>query len=186
MYAHDITTRGAITRLFDVLLARDPVFTVYLFTAIVRARRAELFATPAAEPEMLHSILSKLPRPLDLDGLIAHAAQLEARFPPEGLGAAWRGISRWSVLKTSRGGPGRQQSVEEGRVCFEQQARELRWAERTEGARRWMWRNRRPARAAGVAVLVGVLAVLLPRGVLPGPVASALGYVSGLLARWWR
>ncbi|KAJ4300466.1 GTPase-activating protein gyp8 [Collariella sp. IMI 366227] len=68
MYAHDITSQGEIARLFDVLLAREPVFTVYLFAAMVCARREELFDTPRDEPEMLHSILSKLPTPLDLRG----------------------------------------------------------------------------------------------------------------------
>jgi hypothetical protein len=193
MYAHDITTLGEIARLFDVLLARDPVFTVYLFAAIVRSRRAELFATPRDEPEMLHSILSKLPAPLDLEGLIAQAVRLQRACPPAGLGAAWGwGISRWSVLKTGRGGGGDGDgkagvaAVEQGRVWFERQVAELRWVERKERARKWAWRHRRPAGIVGVAVLVGVLAVLLRKGSLPGPVVSGLGYVAGLLARWWR
>lgn len=61
MYAHDVQSLGAIARLFDVMLARSPAFSLYLFAAIVRAHRAALFATPADEPEMLHHILSKLP-----------------------------------------------------------------------------------------------------------------------------
>ncbi|KAL2132792.1 hypothetical protein VTI74DRAFT_3386 [Chaetomium olivicolor] len=187
MYAHDITTLGEITRLFDVLLAREPVFTVYLFAAIVRSRRQELFDTPRDEPEMLHSILSKLPVPLDLEGLISEAGQLQERFPPERL-RAWRRISRWSVLKTaSRGNEdsgGGRQSVEEGRVLFEKQVEELKWIEKKERARKWLWRDRRPVRMVGIAVLVGVLAVLLRRDPLPGPVVSGLGYVSALLARW--
>jgi hypothetical protein len=195
MYAHDITTLGEITRLFDVLLARDPVFTVYLFAAIILSRREELFDTPRDEPEMLHSILSKLPVPLDLEGLIASAVELEGRFPPERLAVWRRGVSRWSVLKTARrgkggiGGGGMQDAdvgVEQGRVWFEKQVEELRWEERKEKARKWVWRHRRPAGMVGMAVLVGVLAVLLRRGPLPDPVVSGLGYVSGLLARWWR
>ena len=188
MYAHDITTLGEITRLFDVLLARDPPFTVYLFAAIVRSRRDELFATPRREPEMLHSILSKLPAPLDLEGLVAEAARLEARFPPESL-PAWRGVSRWSVLKTGRRRPGSgggEVDVEQGRVWFERQVAELRWEERKKEARKWVWRHRGPARAVGVAVLVAVVAVLLRRSQLPAPVVQGLGYLSGLLARWWR
>ncbi|SPQ23720.1 80f825f7-5134-45c8-bb37-e3a80021d49e [Thermothielavioides terrestris] len=82
MYAHDITTQRAVARLFDALLARPPAFSLYLFAAIVRARRAELFATPPDEPEMLHSILSKLPVPLDLEALLAEAARLEREVPP--------------------------------------------------------------------------------------------------------
>ncbi|KAK4035370.1 rab-GTPase-TBC domain-containing protein [Parachaetomium inaequale] len=193
MYAHDITTLGEITRLFDVLLARDPVFTVYLFAAIIRSRRAELFDTPPDEPEMLHSILSKLPVPLDLEGLIAQAVALERDVPPRRLPSWRRGVSRWSVLKTGRGGGqqrregGQGEGVEEqGRVWFERQVRELRWEEGKKKVGRWVWRRRRPVGMVGVAVLVGVLAVLLRRGPLPGPVVSGLGWVSGLLVRWWR
>ncbi|KAK4126345.1 hypothetical protein N657DRAFT_662605 [Parathielavia appendiculata] len=192
MYAHDITTLGEITRLFDVLLARDPVFTVYLFAAIILSRRRELFDTPRDEPEMLHSILSKLPSPLDLEGLIASAVELEGLFPPETLPAWRRAVSRWSVLKTARrrkDGGGMQDAqvgVEQGRVWFENQVEELRWEERKVKARKWVWKHRRPAGMVGAAVLVGVLAVLLQKGPLPGPVVSGLGYVSGLLARWRR
>ncbi|KAK0735888.1 rab-GTPase-TBC domain-containing protein [Apiosordaria backusii] len=103
MYAHDITTLGEITRLFDILLSRDPVFSLYLFAAIVRSRRGELLGIPEDEPEMLHSVLSKLPQPLDLEGLITSAVALEKEFPPEGLRSWRREIGRWSVLKTGRG-----------------------------------------------------------------------------------
>lgn len=201
MYAHDVTTLGEIARLFDALLARDPAFTVYLFAATVvahPARRAELLDVPPDDPDMLHCILSKLPAPLDLDALIARAAELHARFPPESL-PAWRGISRWSVLKTARlsagtaGGRGEVADGEEqGRVFFERQARELRWAEQKARVRKWVWRHRRPAGTVGLAILVGVLAVLLRRysgpGIvsLPGPLVSGLGYVSALVGRWWR
>lgn len=191
MYAHDITTLGEITRLFDVLLARDPVFTVYLFAAIVLRRRAELFDMPAEEPEMLHSILSKLPTPLSLDARIAEAADLLRRFPPEGL-PSWRHISRYSVLKTARAGAPPPRGVargmpplEQGRLLFERQVAELQSAEARDRARQWLWRHRRPVRTVSVAILVGVLAVLLRKGSLPGPVLSGVGYVSGLLERWW-
>lgn len=203
MYAHDITTLGEIARLFDVLLARDPVFTVYLFAAIVRCRRAELFETPPDEPEMLHSILSKLPAPLDLEGLIAEAGELERKFPPERL-PAWRRISRWSVLKTARlpsrgkrgggqGGPEEEVDGEEqGREFFERQVRELRWAEQKDKAKKWVWQYRRPAGTVGIAILVGLLAVLLRKysapgpGLLPSPLVSGMEYVSTLMARLWR
>ncbi len=181
MYAHDITTLGEITRLFDVLLARAPPFTLYLFAAIVCSRRAELFDTPPDEPEMLHSILSKLPAPLDLEALIAQAAALEARFPPDTL-PAWRGVSRWSVLKT----PGSGEDVEQGRVWFEKQVAELRWEEKKGQVRKWVWTHRRPVRAVGVAVLVAVVAVLLRKGQVPAPVVVGMGYLSRFLGKWWR
>ncbi|CAK7228524.1 GTPase-activating protein gyp8 [Sporothrix curviconia] len=126
MYAHDVQSLGAIARLFDVMLARPPAFSLYLFAAIVRAHRDALFATPADEPEMLHHILSKLPgraggsrgqgddddnngeeKPSSsssssppLDDLIADAAQLAADYPPHTL-PAWRSVPASSVLKTA-------------------------------------------------------------------------------------
>ncbi|KAK2067559.1 hypothetical protein P8C59_001292 [Phyllachora maydis] len=130
MYAHDITSLGEIARLFDVLLAREPVFTVYMFAAIVRSRRDELFDTPDDEPEMLHSILSKLPRPLDIDALVAAAADLFDTYPPERL-RVWRGISSASVLKTARGSTRvvAVQTMEDGKAFFDQQVKELEWVE---------------------------------------------------------
>jgi hypothetical protein len=180
MYAHDITTLGEISRLFDVLLAREPVFSVYMFAAIVRSRRAELFETPRDEPEMLHSILCKLPRPLDLESLITAACALFHAHPPESLGA-WRTISRASVLRTARLPDAcATQSMADGQAFFERQIAELRWLERRDKLMEVLWRYRRPARSLGLAVLIGVAALLLRKH--PGPAA----YVSGLVSRWIR
>ncbi len=34
LYAHDIQAYGDIARLFDVILAREPVFSIYLFARV--------------------------------------------------------------------------------------------------------------------------------------------------------
>ncbi|CAK7198774.1 GTPase-activating protein gyp8 [Sporothrix eucalyptigena] len=193
MYAHDVQSFGAIARLFDVLLARPPAFSLYLFAAIVRAHREALFATPADEPEMLHHILSKLPGragasrsetggDIDdedgrssppLDELIADAAQLAAKYPPHTL-PAWRSIPASSVLKTAddsgkaAGKPlGTTLTVADGERLFHEHVRELEAAERRRKqvahVRRLLWQYRGPMRAVGVAVLVGVVAVALRR-----------------------
>ncbi|KAK4181886.1 putative TBC1 domain family member 20 [Triangularia setosa] len=193
MYAHDITTLGEITRLFDILLSRDPVFSLYLFAAIVRSRREELLDIPENEPEMLHSVLSKLPQPLDLEGLITQAVELEKRFPPEGL-RSWRWeISRWSVLKTGRGNRVYTQGLEEGRDAFERQVKELEWRERVKKARGVVWKNRRAIRGVGFAVVVAVVGVVLRRYYHPvggyrqfgEREGGMLEYVIGLVGRWW-
>lgn len=101
LYAHDIQEYSNIARLFDVFLATDPVFPLYLFAQVVLQRRDELFDIPDDEPEMLHSVLSKLPKPLDLEGLISKALLLLGKYPPEKL-STWVQISNKSVLKTSR------------------------------------------------------------------------------------
>lgn len=180
MYAHDITTLGEISRLFDVLLAREPVFSVYMFAAIVRSRRAELFETPADEPEMLHSILNKLPRPLDLEAIIMAARDLFDACPPECL-PAWRAISRSSALRTARDADAcATQSMADGQAFFERQVAELWWADRRDKALELLWRYRRPVGSVGFAVLIGIAAVLLRRH--PAPLIHAWGYV----ARWAR
>lgn len=180
MYAHDITTLGEITRLFDVLLTREPVFSVYMFAAIVLSRRAELFDTPRDEPEMLHSILCKLPRPLYLEALITSARDLFNAHPPEKL-PTWRTISRNSVLRTGRHAEAcMNQSMADGKEFFERQVRELRWLERRDKARELLWLYRRSAGTVGLAVLVGVAAVVLRKN--PG----AMPYLYGLLVRWVR
>jgi hypothetical protein len=180
MYAHDITTLGEITRLFDVLLAREPVFSVYMFAAIVISRREELFDTPDDEPEMLHSILSKLPKPLDLDRLITDTAALSDMYPPETL-PVWQTISSASVLKTARGIDAcAKQTLEEGEAFFQRQAKEIVWNRRRKVAQHVLWKYRRPAGTLGLAMLVGVAAILLRKS--PGPVS----YLSALLARYTR
>ncbi|KAL1869984.1 hypothetical protein VTK73DRAFT_2878 [Phialemonium thermophilum] len=179
MYAHDITTLGEIARLFDVLLAREPVFGVYVFARIVMNRRAELFDTPRDEPEMLHSILSKLPQPLDLDRLVADAAALFDAHPPESL-RAWRTISRASVLKTARSADTcALQSVEDGRIFFERQVRELRWLERRDELLNYLWRHRRHMRLLALAMFFGIAAVWIRR--TPG----LLSYTSLRASLWW-
>ncbi|KAF3942221.1 hypothetical protein ABW19_dt0200238 [Dactylella cylindrospora] len=99
LYAHDIQAYGDISRLFDAFLAESPIFPIYFFATIVMSRREELFDIPDTEPEMLHSVLCKLPKPLDLEGLIAKAVDLQTTYPPEKL-HIWRKVPSSSVLKT--------------------------------------------------------------------------------------
>ena len=182
MYAHDVTSLGEIARLFDVLLAREPVFSVYLFAAIVRRRRAELFDTPADEPEMLHSILSKLPADLDLDALIAAAVRLADEHPPASLPSWRRGISAHSVLKTARTVDDcASQSMEDGERFFRGQVREMEMAARRREIQQLLWKHRGPIRAVGLAMAVGVVAVWLRRSPWPAPIVSTL---SNLISRW--
>ncbi|KFX90696.1 hypothetical protein V490_06323 [Pseudogymnoascus sp. VKM F-3557] len=157
MYAHDIQEYGDIARLFDVFLARESIFSVYMFAQIVLNRSEELFDTPADEPEMLHSILSKLPKPLDLERLISDTTSLLEQHPPESL-PLWSKISQSSVLKTARS-PEQvaKQSLQDGQIYFEKQVKELQWAERREKLMKQLWKNRNPAIIIGVGVLVGLL-----------------------------
>jgi len=159
MYAHDIQEYGDIARLFDVFLAREAVFSVYMFAQIVLQRSDELFETPADEPEMLHSILSKLPIPLNLEALIQNTVKLFEKHPPEKL-RPWRSISKSSVLKTVRWKDLTvNQSLEDGEIFFKRQVQELEWSDQRDKVFKALWKYRRPAGAIGLAVVVGVLSL---------------------------
>lgn len=169
MYAHDIQEYGEIARIFDVLLAREAVFSVYMFAQIVLQRADELFEIPADESEMLHSVLSKLPKPLELESLIANTVNLFDKHPPELL-KTWQAISKSSVLKTARWpNQAAKQSLEDGKMYFNEQVKELHWVEQREKALTTIWKYRRPASTLGLAILVGLISFWLRKSsLLPG------------------
>jgi hypothetical protein len=147
-----------------------------MFAQIVLQRSDELFETPADEPEMLHSILSKLPKPLDIERLIANTVDLFEKHPPERL-RTWYSISSFSVLKTARWqDQTMSQSLEEGEMYFKKQVKELQRAEQREKVLKVVWKYRGPAGTIGVAVLVGVLSFYLRKP--SGP--------SGFFGALWR
>ncbi|KAH8659088.1 rab-GTPase-TBC domain-containing protein [Tricladium varicosporioides] len=176
MYAHDIQEYGDIARLFDVFLARESVFSVYMFAQIVLQRSEELFEIPADEPEMLHSILSKLPKPLDLESLISGTVRLFEKHPPEQL-RPWRQISQSSVLKTARWeNQILNQTLEDGEVFFKNQVKELEWANTQEKAFKAIWKYRKPATGIGLAVTVAVVSYWLRKS----------PFASGVLEMIWK
>ncbi|PPJ55650.1 hypothetical protein CBER1_09543 [Cercospora berteroae] len=169
LYAHDIEGYGDIVRLFDYLLASGAVVPVYLFAAIVMTRKKELLDIEHDEPEMLHSILSKLPKPLDLDGLISKTRILFERYPPEQLpNRAWKRVSSYSVLKTTLSPQAlAAQTLPEGEQLYEKHAAEIRRhdilvkvQQRTHALAR---KYRRPARWTGAAIAVAMLALYMRR-----------------------
>ena len=180
LYAHDMQEYSDISRLYDFLLAHEPVMAIYMFTAIVRSRREELFDVPLEEPEMLHFVLSKLPQPLDLEGLIHSALELFNRYPPEALSkGVWSRISPNSVLKTARHSTVKQ-SLRQGEEFFSKQADELRRGEFRKSVMHAAWKYRGPASALTVALMVGFGSVWLNRS---GHDRMAWGFVSRLLGR---
>ena len=173
LYAHDIQEYGDIARLFDFLIAQPAIVSIYFFAVIILSRRDELFEIPADEPEMLHSVLSKLPKPLDLELLISETVMLFERHPPEKLRSrAWAKISCYSVLKTTRK-LSRNQSLEDGEFMFEMQVLQLRRTELRKEAFNKLWKHRRPVGGLGLAILIGIASVWLGRRGSEG--ALALG-----------
>lgn len=169
MYAHNIEAYRDIARLFDVFLAREPVFTIYVFAQIVINRRDEILVID--EPDMLQVMLSRVPPNMDLNTLITDAVGLFDRFPPHTL-PYWRHISKYSSLKTARDVEKcAQQSLQDGQAYFEEQAKQVRWVELRERISMTVWRYRRPIRAFGVATAVAAVAFYLRRN------PSAVHYV---------
>ncbi|KAK2758181.1 hypothetical protein FQN54_004025 [Arachnomyces sp. PD_36] len=175
LYAHDIQEYREITRLYDFLLAHEPVVAIYLFAAIILSRKKELLEIPLEEPEMLHFTLSKLPQPFDLEGLISSAILLYETKPPESLPSRpWRKISLYSVLKTSRD-LFTKRSPEDAEELFEKQAQQLRREEFREKAISVAWRYRRPAGSVGLAIFIGVVSFWIRRNGSDLPLGGFLG-----------
>ncbi|KAK1699673.1 GTPase-activating protein gyp10 [Colletotrichum godetiae] len=163
MYAHDIQAYGDIARLFDTLLTREPVFSIYMYVQIVLNRRDELFDQEEDDPSMLHLILSKVPQKMDLDALITSTIALYERYPPESL-PQWRKISKASSLRTARSVEEcSKQTMDEGYTYFQKQLAELKALERRQKLMKVMWAYRKGAAAAGLAVVIGLVAVYLGR-----------------------
>ncbi|KAI9850196.1 MAG: hypothetical protein M1838_006005 [Thelocarpon superellum] len=189
LYAHDIQEYGDIARLFDVLLAREASFSIYLFAEIVMHRKAELLEIPPDEPEMLHSVLSKLPKPLDLEHLLSKAIALVDRHPPESL-RPWRQIPRSSVLKTARDpAVAARQRLSDGAFFYQTLAVQLRKAEQRQETLNRLWAYRRPAGSIGLAVLIGVLAWWARKHGGDSPVFGLQRYLYPMFRRlqsyWW-
>jgi TBC1 domain family member 20 len=163
LYAHDIQEYSDIARLYDFILAHEPVVAIYMFTATIMSRREEVLEIPLDEPEMLHFTLSKLPQPLDLESLISDTVQLFHRYPPQKLPhLMWWRTSSHSVLKTSRNLQDRQ-SLRRGEELFVKQAAQLRREEAQKKALDFVWKYRRPAISIMVTVLAGVMSMWLAR-----------------------
>ncbi|BCR84174.1 TBC domain-containing protein [Aspergillus chevalieri] len=175
LYAHDIQEYSDIARLFDFLLAHEPVVPIYLFAAIILSRKKELLEIPVDEPEMLHFTLSKLPYPLNLDGLIQSAVKLFNDYPPESLPfGAWKQIPACSVLKSSRH-PFREQKAEDAIKLFDQQTRQLRNDELRKKALGLLWAHRKAIGSVAVAVFVGAVSIWIRKKGLDAPIWSYIG-----------
>lgn len=150
------------------------------------SRKKELLEIDHDEPEMLHSILSKLPKPLDLEGLIHRTQTLFTTYPPEQLpNRAWRRVSSYSVLKTTRDPQALStQSLQEGEQLFAKQAAEIQRQDAVKQVRQRLqalaYQYRRPAKWTGTAILVAALALYLGR-TTNGSVG--LGYLTSLVRR---
>lgn len=181
LYAHDISEYNDISRLYDFLLAREPVVAIYLFAEIILSRKKELLEIPLDEPEMLHFTLSKLPQPLDLDGHILRAEQLFNDHPPETLPrGTWGRISGNSVLKTFRD-QSQKQTVEDALKSFDLQTRQLINEERRKQALDLAWKHRRAIGSVTLAVLVGAASIYMRKKGLDSTIWAYIGNIRAYL-----
>lgn len=160
LYAHEIQKYADIARLYDFILAHEPVMTVYLFVALIIYRRTEIFEIE--DQDMLLFVLSKLPQPLDLQALVDKSLEIFRAHPPETLpGSAWGSISSYSVLKTSRTGSLQEQTLDQARVLFRLQSRQLAREELAARVMKQVGKNRRSIISVGATLVVGVLSYYL-------------------------
>lgn len=132
-------------------------------------RKMELLELEAEEPEMLYAILCKLPKPLDIEDLITRTCRLFEAHPPEALPwSAWRHVSTYSVLKTTRDETTLSaQTLREGEALLKKHSDQI---ERKEARKRMLLnvrslahQYRRPASAVSFAVVVGLVSLWLGR-----------------------
>lgn len=124
---------------------------------IVILQKDALFEIPPDEPEMLHSVLCKLPQPLDIEKLIQEAVELYYRHPPSSLGP-WKQISTYSVLKTASNiEEVSSQTLDDGKSLYNKQATQLRRIELRRNIATIIWKYRRHVGAAGLAAFVVVI-----------------------------
>ncbi|KAK5724069.1 GTPase-activating protein gyp8 [Elasticomyces elasticus] len=194
LYAHDIEEYGDIARLFDFLLASPASMPLYLFAVIVESRKSELLEIEEDEPEMLHSILSKLPKPLNLESLIQRTSEIYKQHPPEALpGRAWNRVSANSVLKTTH--DPRQlarQTLADGEKLFEKQAFEIKraddWKRRKLRVQQLLKKYERPTKTAtyaGGTLVVVVFAYWLRNSAGLAVLTSCISTLGRLQQQAW-
>lgn len=179
LYAHDIEQYSDIARLYDFILAHEPVMTIYLFVALIIQRRNTLLAFESEDHDMMLFTLSKLPQTLQLQHLIGQSLELFEKYPPEGLGQAWYNISFNSVLKTTR--RDKQQTLQQGQVYFEAQAREVERDKRRARIVKEVYARRRGIVSAGVTMLVLGLSIYLRKSGQDRVLWTSLGRLTKLL-----
>lgn len=186
MYAHDVQEFDDITRLFDVLLAREAVFSIYMFAQIILQRSDELFHISSDEPEILHSILSKLPQPLRVETLIANTVRLFDEHPPEEL-KEWKYISSNSVMKTTRWPDSLcEQSLNDGHQFFLNQVKELKADEQRIIIFKEFKKNWKLAMTVGFPVLIGIIFLWYKKASESPEIFNQWLFIKNFLARAWK
>jgi hypothetical protein len=189
LYSHDIQSYKDIARLFDFLLAREAVMSIYLFAVIVISRREQLleYMVDGPDEDVMSVVLQKLPQDLDLEATITQAIHLFENHPPKSLPfKTWRRISENSVLKTTMATESvTTQTLAQGQIWFDRQAEEIQRqearAKMVHIVKKSMYKYQRPAvLTISVAVCVFALWFNRDRGSVFGGILQRLWNTSNL------
>jgi hypothetical protein len=131
---------------------------------------------------MLHFTLSKLPKPLDIEALIASAVSLFRDHRPSSLpNRAWSSISSTSVLKTTQDVHVlNDQTLQDGEKWLSRQATQIRRAQQLQEVRKRAWGMRRQGGYFGLALVAGVLSYWFRREGVVGLLGRMFTWT-----RWW-
>jgi hypothetical protein len=175
--------------LFDFLLAREAVMTIYLFAVIVISKKETLLEYMADGPDedVMAVVLQRLPENLDIEDMIQKAMALFEQYPPHKLpDRAWRKVSEYSVLKTTLDVHAvSRQTLEDGQILFEKHAEQIRKDEARKRmhdmAKKTLAKYRRPV-IFTLSVAVCVIAIWFgqDRGVALGNILQRVWSVSNL------
>ncbi|KAI7850758.1 rab-GTPase-TBC domain-containing protein [Circinella umbellata] len=80
-FSHDIDDISKIVRLFDLFLSSNPLMPLYVAAALVLSRR-QLVLKQSPDPSMIHTLLTKVPKNINVELLIKRAIELEKLYPP--------------------------------------------------------------------------------------------------------
>ncbi|CAK4707855.1 hypothetical protein LEN26_014535 [Aphanomyces euteiches] len=83
-FSHDIDSFQDVARLYDVLLASHPIFSLYVSAALILLHRDTILACDA-DFGILHTTLQNLPSSMDVEETIQYAYLLYENIPPEDL-----------------------------------------------------------------------------------------------------
>ncbi|KAI7902917.1 rab-GTPase-TBC domain-containing protein [Cokeromyces recurvatus] len=76
-FSHDFENYEKVIRLFDVFISSQAMMPVYIASAVTLLRRNEILA---ADKDLVHSLITRIPQDMDIEEIIAKAIELESKY----------------------------------------------------------------------------------------------------------
>lgn len=83
-FGHSLNQYRDVVRLYDYFLASPPLMPLYVATALVMHRRAEVFEA-GCDMASVHCTLSQIPDDVNFEVVLEKASELHAKYPPQKL-----------------------------------------------------------------------------------------------------